>query len=212
MKVVNKTYIYFSGLLNFLALQHVHDTFQFFHSFQILFEKKETVVCQFTMKECSDSHLKSRTRVRFTQTGCYALIPFKIQMFIVRELIKKGNNIPFVFLQIICFPLLTKSHYRVLVINFYFLTDKRTNSSSNVQPCIEICFSIILLHVQPYSAKIPAHHKTVQEVEVLFSSTARSCLSSAIKDSYFSGLTSEAARKVENGRAFNLTASVNDEL
>lgn len=100
------------------------------------------------------------------------------------------------------------------MINFYFLTDKRTNSSSNVtfQPCIEICFSIILLHVQPYSAKIPAHHKTVQEVEVLFSSTARSYLSSAIKDSYFSGLTSEAAREVENGRAFNLTASVNNEL
>lgn len=100
------------------------------------------------------------------------------------------------------------------MINFYFLTDKRTNSSSNVtfQPCIEICFSIILLHVQSYSAKIPAHHKTVQEVEVLFSSTARSYLSSAIKDSYFSGLTSEAAREVENGRASNLTASVNNEL
>ena len=79
-------------------------------------------------------------------------------------------------------------------------------------PCIEICFSIILLHVQPYSAKIPAHHKTVQEVEVLFSSTARSYLSSAIKDSYFLGLTNEAAREVENGRGFNLTASVNDEL
>ena len=66
--------------------------------------------------------------------------------------------------------------------------------------------------MQPYSAKIPAHHKTVQEVEVLFSSTARSYLSSAIKDSYFSGLTSEAAREVENGRAFNLIASVNNEL
>ena len=40
MKVVNKTYIYFDGLLNSLALQRVHDTFRFFHSFQILFEKK----------------------------------------------------------------------------------------------------------------------------------------------------------------------------
>lgn len=66
--------------------------------------------------------------------------------------------------------------------------------------------------MQPYSAKIPAHHKTVQEVEVLFSSTARSYLSSALKDSYFLGLTSEAAREVENGQEFNLTASVNDEL
>lgn len=66
--------------------------------------------------------------------------------------------------------------------------------------------------MQSYSAKIPAHHKTVQELEVLFSSTARSYLSSAIKDSYFLGLTSEAAREVENGRAFNLIASVNNEL
>ena len=96
MKVVNKTYIYFSGLLNSLALQHVHGTFRFIHSFQILFEEKETVVCQFTMKECSDSHLKSRTRVRFTQTGCHAIIPFKIQMLFFRKL-EKGNNIPFVF-------------------------------------------------------------------------------------------------------------------
>ena len=44
MKVVNKTYIYFSGLLNSLALQHVQDTFRFFHSFQILFEKKKKLL------------------------------------------------------------------------------------------------------------------------------------------------------------------------
>lgn len=138
-------------------------------------------------------------------------------MLIFRKL-EKGNNIAFVcFFFFFCRSslfLLIRSHYRVLVIDFYFLTNKRTNSSSNVtfQPCIEICFSIILLHLQPYSAKIPAHHKTVQEVEVLFSSTARSYLSSAIRDSYFLGLTNEAAREVENGRGFNPTASVNDEL
>lgn len=74
MKVVNKTYIYFSGLLNSLALQHVHSD-SFIH-FKFCLRKKETVVRQFTMKECSDSHLKSRTRVRFTQTGCHALISF----------------------------------------------------------------------------------------------------------------------------------------
>ena len=37
-----KTYVYFSGLLNFLALQH--DTFRFIHSLQILFQKKKKLL------------------------------------------------------------------------------------------------------------------------------------------------------------------------
>lgn len=50
------------------------------------------------MKECSDSHLNVPEHVLDSlKLDCHALIPFKIQMLIVREL-EKGNNIPFVFL------------------------------------------------------------------------------------------------------------------